>query len=224
MLGVNILIGGNYEQLKYQIRFNKERWMGANISPKIQGFCFFWGLHFGIAVAIFLCGFFDLSKPHLGSALLAGIAILAIYHNALINKRRATIELILRTKTDEKLIASKRVLSDMTSDQVTALAKQAAMSAKDGESADDDSKPKIEAILQVINTYEFVAAGIRERAFDYKLFHRLQYSMVNNHWAKTRGFIIAVREETQQFTLFQEFEWIANDFKKNKLRKNFNNQ
>lgn len=73
-------------------------------------------------------------------------------------------------------------------------------------------------ILTMLNFREFVAAGIREKAFDEEMFKRIQFSVVTRDWLACKGFILELRTLRNRPTLFQEFQWLAERWLKDPLK------
>ncbi len=74
------------------------------------------------------------------------------------------------------------------------------------------------AIMLTLNTYEFVAAGIRTNALREGTYKRLRYSQVIRDWEALRGFVFEFRRKKERYTLFQEFEWLYGEWKKKPLK------
>lgn len=75
-----------------------------------------------------------------------------------------------------------------------------------------------DAILKILNHYEFIASGIREGAFDEKIYKRMQYGLVTRDWESLNGYIADLRKARAHKTLFQEFEWLGKRWKKKSLK------
>ena len=87
----------------------------------------------------------------------AGIAVLAIYRNSNIAKKRATVDLVMHQKQDTEFVAAKKKLHELH-DKKVQFSKYAL--------SENSKTEENESILCVLNEYEFVAVGIREGAFD----------------------------------------------------------
>lgn len=74
------------------------------------------------------------------------------------------------------------------------------------------------AILAVLNFREFVAAGIREKAFDEAMYKRIQYSVILRDWNSFEGFVRELRKSRNRPTLFQEFQMLAQRWEKAPLK------
>ena len=74
------------------------------------------------------------------------------------------------------------------------------------------------SILNVLNFQEFVAAGIREKAFDEPMYKRIQFSVVTRDWNVCKGFIMELRKSRNRPTLFQEFQWLAERWLADRLK------
>ena len=73
-------------------------------------------------------------------------------------------------------------------------------------------------VLSILNRYEFMAAGLRERAFDTNIYQRMYQSNVLSDWNGLEAFIRALREDRNIQTLFQEYEQLILDWKKHPLK------
>lgn len=147
-------------------------------------------------------------------ALSALAAIYAIHRNTLISRRRATVDLILHQRSDEELKAANNIINPLFTDN----------SIMKYSSADEKESDERKAILTVLNNHEFIASGIRERAFDFKLYRRMKHGTVLRDWREFRAFIIQMRKDNKHQTLYQGFEWLAEKFKSKPLPLNNKNQ
>jgi hypothetical protein len=180
---------------------------------------YFWGIHFLLSGALIFSWY--LINDKFGFVLTACIAALAIFHNNKINRRRATIDLILKTNSDDTLNEAKKTVAKLSKDELSTLAVKAIGSSHDGKNDPTDSeRDQLAEVLEVLNWYEFIAAGVREGAFDYKMFHRLMYGIICRDWKKLHVFVTQLRSSSGSKTTFQEFEWLANDYAKHPLKKN----
>ncbi|PIT07246.1 DUF4760 domain-containing protein [Snodgrassella communis] len=66
-----------------------------------------------------------------------------------------------------------------------------------------------QAILDVLNNYEFMAAGIKEGAFDEEIYKRMKRSLIIKDWEKLELYVRALRKREQRDRLFSEFQWLA---------------
>jgi hypothetical protein len=72
----------------------------------------------------------------------------------------------------------------------------------------DQTSPDFLDVREVLNAYEFMAAGVREKAFDEKTYKRMYFSNVVADW-KTLQPLVAEYRNLRGPTLYQEFEWLA---------------
>jgi hypothetical protein len=137
---------------------------------------------------------------------LAGVAV--IYYNAALARTRATIDLIIHQKADKELLAAVEKVYQMHRDKI-----QFSMY------ADKHDSEECKCILRVLNNHEFIALGIRQKAFDEKIYKLMQFSNVMKVWNASRGIISEIRQAQQKDTLFQEFEWLARRWNKDPIKK-----
>jgi hypothetical protein len=94
--------------------------------------------------------------------------------------------------------------------------------------AKEDSA-ELRAILNVLNSFEFMAAGLRTKAFDEKTYKRILYNTVVTQWALFQEFVDKYRENYRKEnegaeglnagTLFQDFETLARKWSKDPLKR-----
>jgi len=123
-------------------------------------------------------------------------------------KRRATIDVVMHQKKDDALQSARRVVLKLHESGECNFAKY----------LESTSSEEYKSILLVLNGYEFVASGIREGAFDEKTYKRLRYSTVLRDWGNLCAFILAFRRSKKIDELFQEFEWLYEQWKDRPLK------
>ena len=82
----------------------------------------------------------------------------------------------------------------------------------------DPTCEEYKAILLALNTYEFIASGIRTNAFNEKVYKRLRWSMIIKDWEAFEGFVIEFRNTEGRNSFFQDFEWLYKRWKGSPLR------
>lgn len=148
----------------------------------------------------------DLKTVILGIS--AVVALYAVYRNTEISKKRATIDLVMHQKNDEKLQSANQVVNPiLKTNRITRF-------------ADDEHKDSEErkSILIILNNYEFISTGMREGVFHFGVYKRMRYGEIKRDWECFEPFILDLRSKTKRATLFQEFEWLAKKLKKKPLR------
>jgi len=137
-------------------------------------------------------------------------ALFAIWRNQVIAARRASIDLVLNQNGDLFLLEEKKLfLSLRSSENGDCLAQYASSESKDSKEAS--------AIKAVLNNYEFIASGIREKAFCEKTYKRMQYGVLVRDYKALQGFIHEIRLSRKHPTLFKEFEWLGKRWENCKL-------
>jgi len=74
-----------------------------------------------------------------------------------------------------------------------------------------------DAIRKVLNFQEHMAVGIKNNIYDEKVLKEQRYTSTVELWKMVESFVRKRREITKSDTLYQEFEKLAKDWKKNKL-------
>lgn len=137
-------------------------------------------------------------------------AIWLIYDNGRSERRRAIIDLVLHQQEDTELqaaIAAVRELRDNNSK--SSIAKY----------LDDGNSDPYKHIIRLLNHYEFIAAGIAERAFDEKLYKRMQCTVLVRNWRALSGFVEEFRNRKGSQTLYQEFQKLGKKWERRPLKK-----
>jgi Domain of unknown function (DUF4760) len=83
---------------------------------------------------------------------------------------------------------------------------------------EDRQSDDCQQIMLVLNNHEFIACGIKGRALDEKMYKRMYGSIVARDWQLCRGLVIELRRTSGKMTLFQDFEWLAERWKKHPLQ------
>lgn len=139
-----------------------------------------------------------------GAFLLSAVAaIVLIFHSGRQARRRATIDLTLHENQNLALHEAKEAIAKLLhKDSGVNLTSLACCS-------DLGENPNNVHILLVLNNYEFIAAGIKEGAFDEEIYKRMRRSIVIRDWKAFSGYITELRRSRSQDKLFAEFQWLA---------------
>ncbi|MYZ41393.1 DUF4760 domain-containing protein [Schauerella aestuarii] len=144
-----------------------------------------------------------------GAFVLSAIgAIAVIFYNGRVSRQRATVDLVLHQKADSDLINALSMIYAMKRNNENLSVHLPTLQSDQGK-----------CIRLVLNSYEFVALGIRVGAFDEQMFKEMQCSNYVKVWEATRGLIQDIRQQQQKETFFQEFEWLAKRWIKKPLKK-----
>lgn len=133
-------------------------------------------------------------------------AIAVIYYNGKQARLRALIDLIVHQKTDVDLLAATRLVNSLH---------------KEGKPWTQHLSPECDerkAILKILNNQEFIAVGIRMKAFDESVYKQMQCTNLLRLWDASKGFIEEIRRERSKDTLFQDFELLALRWKKSPIK------
>lgn len=135
-------------------------------------------------------------------------AVWVIKHNGTVARKRATVDLIIHQKSDQKLLDAIRTVYRLSEERVPCT-----------RYLSDVASPEYQAILFTLNNHEFIALGIRQKAFEEKIYKELQYSNFVKLWDAAAGFVEEIRQQDKRDTLFQEFEWLAKRWKASPLKR-----
>ena len=123
-------------------------------------------------------------------------------------QRRATVDLIIEQKRDKELTEARELIRVMHENGETNLARHLNL----------PDSTEYKAILLALNTYEFIASGIRTNAFSESVYKRLRFSTVIRDWESFEGFVTEFRKQKKRDTFFQDLEWLYHRWKKNPLK------
>ena len=150
-------------------------------------------------------GGYILENPVIITAIVAAlIAFWGVISQRLISRRRATSDLVHKVNNDQAYISATNQFA--SSKELGELE----MLANPGKTTCDEAR-KIQVIL---NNYESVSVGIKRGTLDYKIIKDNWRSSIIYHWENGEPFIIKMRNESGQKTLWEEFEklyhWVKN--------------
>jgi hypothetical protein len=137
-------------------------------------------------------------------------AIGLLFYTLAIARKRATVDLVMQQKLDKDLVDARNKFRPLRRKETSFISY-----------ADNPDAPQNKFLQIVLNAREFEATGIREGAFDEKIFKRMVYNTVIKDWDSLKPYVMELRRKRNHQTLFQEFEWLATRWEKNPLKKNF---
>jgi hypothetical protein len=150
----------------------------------------------------------------------AAIAIATIIITPLLERRRATIDLVRDLQKDDVLIKARETIESLQ-DASGRIDFDTILTQKD--------TAALRAILNVLNSFEFMAAGLRTGAFDEKTYKRILSNTVITQWDLFQEFVRKYREKYKNenkrpkgvnpATLFQDFETLAQKWSKDPLKR-----
>lgn len=135
-------------------------------------------------------------------------AVLVIWHNGRLARRRATIDHILNDNSNAEYLEAIQLLYSLDDKQV-----------RFTKYFETPECAEFKAIRKVMNKHEFIALGIRTGAFEERIYKELQYSNFMKVYHACSACIAEVRSTTKKQTLFQEFEWLAKRWERTPLKK-----
>lgn len=151
------------------------------------------------------------SNPIQATSILAGtaVAFYAIFHNGLISRREATIEMVNAQFGEEgaKYADFKNLMQTIEADDQE-IGDYAAPAFDNSEAQD--------IILRQLNRYELISLGIKQRVFNEKFYRMWFFSQVVRDFDKLKPFIDRTRELYNNDAYFCEFESLACRWKKKK--------
>lgn len=114
---------------------------------------------------------------------------------------RATVDIVLHEKTDKEYLSARKEFAALKAANKT-LTKFACADAGTDVEAN-------QAILLVLNQYEFMSAGIFAGAFDEEIYMRMKRSLLIRDWDSLSTYVSELRRLKSNPALFIEFEKLA---------------
>lgn len=159
-------------------------------------------------------------------------AVFVLKNNAKLARRRATIDIIINLQNDCIYNECYKSVSDLISRDVClvdyANNKQTAESAACGSVLDeiyadnakiDEKAKEFSDIRFVLNRLEFIAQGIRRKAFEEDIYKDLECSNMLRLWKAVCPLVMEIRRKHSKDTYFQEIEWLAKRWSKKPIKK-----
>jgi hypothetical protein len=139
----------------------------------------------------------------------AAVAVGAIVYNVRTARKRATIDLVMHLRQNNTLVEAKKKVLALHENN----AQFSKYALKENSGVEENNW-----ILEVLNAHEFVAAGIRQGAFDEQTYKRMQWSVLVRDWAALETYVMELRNSRGRPTLYQEFQWLAKKWNKKSLK------
>lgn len=117
-------------------------------------------------------------------------------------KSRATVDIVLHERGDDTFKNARKLYAKLRESKISLTT----YACGNGDEHQDEKS----AILQILNNYEFLAAGIRCGAFDEDIYKRMKRSLLVRDWDALSAFVHELRVKQQHPALFVEMEWLAN--------------
>ena len=137
-------------------------------------------------------------------------AVGVIWHNGKAAKRRATIDLIISEQRDIEYNQKYASVSKLINSELSLV---------DFAKYLDEPGEDCRNVLFVLNRLEFIAQGIRVGAFEEKIFKDLKCTNFLKLWRAVNPLISEIRRKKEVSTYFQEIEWLAVRWERNKIEK-----
>jgi hypothetical protein len=83
----------------------------------------------------------------------------------------------------------------------------------------DIEHEKLNNIRYVLNRLEFIASGIRNKAFDEKIYKEYNCTNLLKIWKAVAPLVAEIRGRKGVFTYYQEIEWLSNKWENKKVKR-----
>ena len=138
------------------------------------------------------------------------VAVVVIWHNGRIARRRATVDMIINEQRDTEYNKHFRRIMQLLTNGKRLI---------DLAEPQEDEKEDLAAVRFILNRLEFIAQGIRQGAFEEQIYKDLTYSDVMWLWKEVRPLVEEIRRKRNVQTYYQELEWLAIRWKENPIKK-----
>lgn len=136
--------------------------------------------------------------------LTALFAAWAVYSSRQLTQRKNSADVIFNSKNDEKLRAGIKVICKLNNNPDIEISKYAYDLTNDTHMQDDAT-----AINYVLNYYEYVAVGVKERIYDEAILKKSSYTTLVHMYEFCEPYIKNIRRQNQRPTVWCEFEALA---------------
>jgi hypothetical protein len=146
-----------------------------------------------------------------GAVILSAIAaVYVIYLNGKRERRRTTIDLVIATEQDKVYKEKYASISKLIINDVCLV---------DYARFIDIEHEKLNNIRYVLNRLEFIASGIRNKAFDEKIYKEYNRTNLLKIWKAVAPLVAEIRRRKGVFTYYQEIEWLSNKWENKKVKR-----
>lgn len=135
-------------------------------------------------------------------------AVAVIYYNGRTAKRRATVDVVVHQKNDKELNEALSIVLRYHRENKSLTP-----------FIENFSSPEGKAIRLVLNNHEFICLGIRRGAFEERMIKFMQHYNYMRTWEACCAVVHEIRRIEKRDTIFQEFEWLAERWKRKPLKK-----
>ncbi|SLJ86873.1 DUF4760 domain-containing protein [Novosphingobium mathurense] len=145
----------------------------------------------------------------------AATAITVLIYTRRTNRRRATLDMVMKTFVDDggRILYDKFIsLTRRDSDKADTFT---FVDLKDHTPANEDDR---NVVIDQMNTYELVALGIRNGVFDDKFFKHWYHSQFMRDYKALEPLMLSIREDRP--STFCEFRWLYEKWQKNQHPEN----
>jgi len=145
------------------------------------------------------------------------VAVITIIYNVKTAKKTQTALFLFESRKDKDYAESLHTLKKA---HKSGKSFRSYVIPPDGQQISDKEMEDRRQFQYILNFYERVAVSIREGIYNEEMIKRTSYTTVIETWDTAEPLIKAIREKINSRTTWQEFEWLALRWKKNKLKKN----
>ncbi|MCF3479581.1 DUF4760 domain-containing protein [Stenotrophomonas maltophilia] len=138
------------------------------------------------------------------------VAVLSVISVRATARRKQSADVIFATRNDELLRKGIRLIREEALHENSNIRKYARAPEAQSENA--------AAIRYVLNHFEYVAVGIRNGIYDEGMFKEASYSTIMEIRRHSETYIADVRTEQKRDTIYQEFCWLCERWKKKPLK------
>lgn len=136
------------------------------------------------------------------------VAIVSIHTSRVTARKRESATLLFNTRRDTRLQDGHTVVRERFSAQD----KNLQSLASDAESDDAQS------VRYLLNHLETVSVGIQAGIYDEEMLKKCWCTIILTTYDQTHAYITALRGRDGASTAYQELEWLANRWRKNRLK------
>lgn len=142
------------------------------------------------------------------------VAIVSVWSVKNTAKKKQTADLLFAVRSDDRIIRASRTLKELhdSNNNIRLWADPKF------EFESEEQAQQAEDIRYILNHYERLSVGLQSGIYDENMLKKSQYTIITRTYEWAKPFMEGVRDRANSPTAFQEFEWLALRWCKNKLK------
>lgn len=138
------------------------------------------------------------------------VAVVSVRSARATARKKQTADALFSSRNDKELQAGLRCVAKLHDSVDSNIRSFARVEKRESE--------EVKSMLYVLNHFEFVSVGIKHGIYDENMYRDASHGTIVSLYEKSKPFIDSVRDTRARKTIFQEFERLAERWKKKPLK------